>query len=62
MLVYAHRGGTSEHERIGAWLETVLGGDAQFGISSLVLSTKISILIRELSSCRSPSAFVVGCR
>jgi hypothetical protein len=32
VLVYAHRGGTPEHERIGAWLKTTLNGDAPFGL------------------------------
>lgn len=44
MLVYAHRGGTPGHERIGAWLETVLGGDAPFGLSSLVLSGALRVV------------------
>jgi uncharacterized protein len=38
VLVYAHRGGTPEHERIATWLETVLNGDAPLGLSSVVLS------------------------
>ncbi len=29
---------------IGGWLETVLGGDAQFGISSLVLSGVLRVV------------------
>ncbi len=33
---YTHRGGTPEHERIGAWLETALNGDAPFGLVAYV--------------------------
>ncbi len=44
MLVYAHRGGTPEHERIGAWLQTVANGSASFGLSTLVLSGLLRIV------------------
>jgi hypothetical protein len=36
VLVYAHRGGTPEYERIGAWLEMALNGDAPFGLVAYV--------------------------
>lgn len=38
MLVYAHRGGFPEYERIGAWLEEAANGSAPFGLSTLVSS------------------------
>jgi toxin-antitoxin system PIN domain toxin len=44
VLVYAHRGGTPEHERIGAWLQTVANGSAAFGLSALVLSGFLRIV------------------
>lgn len=44
MLVYAHRGGTPEHEQIGAWLESVANGSAPFGLSTLVLSGMLRVV------------------
>jgi uncharacterized protein len=44
VLVHAHRGGTPEHERIGAWLEKVANGSAPFGLSTLVLSGMLRIV------------------
>lgn len=44
MLVYAHRGGTPEHEQIGAWLEDVANGSAPFGLSALVLSGMLRVV------------------
>ena len=44
MLVYAHRGGTTEHEQIGAWLEGVVNGVNAFGLSTLVLSGVLRII------------------
>ena len=44
MLVYAHRGGTPEHERIGEWLEALLNGSAPVGFASLVLSGVLRVV------------------
>lgn len=44
MLVYAHRGGTPEHDRIGAWLEEVANNSAPFGLSTLVLSGMLRVV------------------
>jgi uncharacterized protein len=44
VLVYAHRGGTPENERIGDWLQTVANGSAAFGLSTLVLSGFLRIV------------------
>jgi hypothetical protein len=44
VLVYAHRGGTPEYDRIGAWLQTVANGSAAFGLSTLVLSGFLRIV------------------
>lgn len=44
MLVYAHRGGTAEHEQIGMWLEEVANGSAPFGLSTLVLSGMLRVV------------------
>jgi uncharacterized protein len=44
VLVYAHRGGTPEHEQIGAWLEAVANGSAPFGLSTLVLSGVLRVV------------------
>lgn len=43
MLVYAHRGGSPEHEQMGSWLEEAVNGDAPFGLSTLVLSGVLRI-------------------
>jgi len=42
--VYAHRGGTPEHEQIGVWLEKVANGSAPFGLSTLVLSGMLRVV------------------
>lgn len=44
MLVYAHRGGTPEHEQIGVWLEEVANRSAPFGLSALVLSGMLRVV------------------
>ena len=44
VLVYAHRGGTAEHDRIGSWLEEVANGSAPFGLSTLVLSGMLRVV------------------
>jgi toxin-antitoxin system PIN domain toxin len=44
VLVYAHRGGTPEHEQIGAWLQEVANGSAPFGLSALVLSGMLRVV------------------
>ncbi len=44
MLVYAQRGGTAEHEKIGAWLEKIANAGAPFGLSTLVLSGTLRVL------------------
>lgn len=36
--MYAHRRDTTDHARYKAWLDEVLGGEAAFGVSELVLS------------------------
>ena len=38
VLIYAHRGDTTDHVRYRAWLDGMLSGDAAFGVSELVLS------------------------
>jgi uncharacterized protein len=38
VLVYAHRSDTPDHDRYRYWLGSVLGGDAAYAISDLVLS------------------------
>jgi toxin-antitoxin system PIN domain toxin len=44
VLVYAHRGGTGEHEQIGVWLEDVANGSAPFGLSTLVLGGMLRVV------------------
>ncbi len=44
MLVYAHRGGTPENERMGEWLETALNGSAPIGLASIVLSGVLRVV------------------
>jgi hypothetical protein len=44
VLVYAHRGGTSEHEQVGAWLQEVANGSAPYGLSTLVLSGMLRVV------------------
>ncbi|MHB1537302.1 MAG: TA system VapC family ribonuclease toxin [Solirubrobacteraceae bacterium] len=44
VLVYAQRGGSTENEEIGDWLQAVANGDAAFGISTLVLSGLIRVV------------------
>lgn len=44
MLVYAHRGGSPESERIGAWLEEAANGTASFGLSTLVISRMLRVV------------------
>ncbi len=44
MLVYAHRGGTPENDRMGEWLETLLNGSAPVGLAGLVLSGVLRIV------------------
>jgi uncharacterized protein len=38
VLLYAHRDDAPDHSRFRAWLESVVSGDASFGMSDLVLS------------------------
>lgn len=38
MLVYAHRRGNEENERIADWLEDVANGQRAYGLTDLVLS------------------------
>jgi uncharacterized protein len=42
--VYAQRGGTPEHDQIGAWLQEVANDSAPFGLSTLVLSGALRVL------------------
>jgi toxin-antitoxin system PIN domain toxin len=44
VLVYAQRGGTPENDRIAAWLEALVNGDAPYALSSVVLSGALRIL------------------
>jgi uncharacterized protein len=44
VLVYAQRGGTPEHDRIGSWLQDVANASAPFGLSTLVLSGALRLL------------------
>jgi uncharacterized protein len=43
VLIYAFRQDVPQHAACHAWLETVVEGDAQFGISPLVLSAVVRI-------------------
>jgi len=38
VLIYAFRKDTAHHAVCKLWLDSVVGGDAQFGVSPLVLS------------------------
>lgn len=44
VLVYAHRGGTPEHEQIGSWLQDLANASAPFGLCTLVLSGMLKIV------------------
>ena len=44
VLVYAHRGGTPEYERIRSWLQDLANGSAPFGLCTLVLSGMLRIV------------------
>jgi toxin-antitoxin system PIN domain toxin len=44
VLVYAHRGGTPEYERIGGWLEEQASADTPFGLPTLVASGFLRIV------------------
>lgn len=44
VLVYAHREDANRHREYQRWLETVLNGDAAYGISELVLSSFLRIV------------------
>ncbi len=48
VLVYAQRGGTTEHDQIGSWLQDVANGSAPFGLSTLVLSGALRVLTHPL--------------
>ena len=43
ILIYAFRKDASEHALCRAWLERIVAGDAQFGISPLVLGAVVRI-------------------
>jgi toxin-antitoxin system PIN domain toxin len=43
VLIYAFRADTSQHAACKPWLDSIILGDAQFGISSLVLSAVVRI-------------------
>ncbi len=44
VLVYAHREESAHHSACRKWLETVIDGDASYGISDLVLSGFIRVV------------------
>jgi toxin-antitoxin system PIN domain toxin len=44
VLVYAQRGGTPEHDRIGEWLQDVANDSAPFALATLVLSGALRVL------------------
>lgn len=44
VLVYAHREDTAHHAGCRGWLETVVNGDAAFGLSELVLSGFVRVV------------------
>jgi toxin-antitoxin system PIN domain toxin len=44
VLVYAQRGGTAEHDEIGAWLQDIANASGPFGLSTLVLSGALRVL------------------
>lgn len=44
VLVYAHREDAVDHPRYRAWLEAVLGSDAAYGVSELVLSGFVRVV------------------
>jgi hypothetical protein len=44
VLIYAHREDATDHSRYRGWLASVLGGDAAYGMSDLVLSGFLRIV------------------
>ena len=44
VLIYAHREDAVDHERYRAWLETMAGSDAAYGLSDLVLSGFVRVV------------------
>lgn len=38
VLVYAYRSDSQDHSRYGRWLESIVNGEAAYGLSDLVLS------------------------
>lgn len=44
VLLYAHRADLPEHDAMANWLETVVNGDAQFGLADLVLSGMLRVV------------------
>ena len=44
VLIYAHDRAASRHDAYRAWLQSVLGGDAAYGLSDLVLSGFLRIV------------------
>jgi hypothetical protein len=44
VLVYAHREDAADHAQYRAWLEAVLGSDAAYGFSELVLSGFLRVI------------------
>lgn len=44
VLVHAHKEGADEHDRYREWLVGVLGDDAAFGMSDLVLNSVIRVV------------------
>ncbi len=44
VLVYAHKEGTPRHPEFRDWLQSVLNGDAAYGVSDLVLSGFVRVV------------------
>ncbi|MBK8077699.1 MAG: type II toxin-antitoxin system VapC family toxin [Kineosporiaceae bacterium] len=65
LLLYAHRGEASDHERYRGWLQDLVTGSTPFGMSELVLSGFLRIttntrVFRTPSTSDSALAFVAA--
>jgi toxin-antitoxin system PIN domain toxin len=47
VLIYAFRRDTPPHETSKAWLDSVIAGEARFGVSKLVLSAVVRIVTNQ---------------
>jgi uncharacterized protein len=50
VLVYAHRRDAPDHARDAPWLEDVARGDEAFGLSDLVLSGYLRVVVNACSA------------